>query len=170
MSEFNIEVDKHDNVVGLRPRGDFFATEHIHRSSNLILYNSKGEILLQKRAKNKKLYPNVYSFSVSGTVANESYEECILRESLEEIGISVKVKLLFNYHYFDNVDKAFYAIFITKIKDNDLKQIKPEKREISELLWVDPKKLEKDIYENSHKYTPAFVAGMKIYFKKYNLK
>ena len=77
MVEQNIEVDKNDNQIGLRPRDDFYTGKYIHRSSHLILFNSKNEILLQHRAPTKKWYPNLFTYSVSGTVANESYEDCL---------------------------------------------------------------------------------------------
>lgn len=80
MIEQNIEVDEKDNVIGFRPRDDFYTGKYIHRASHLILFNSKNEILIQKRASTKKWYPNLYTFSVSGTVADESYEDCIKKE------------------------------------------------------------------------------------------
>ena len=54
MVEQNIEVDKNDNQIGLRPRDDFYTGKYIHRASHLILFNSKNEILLQHRAPTKK--------------------------------------------------------------------------------------------------------------------
>jgi isopentenyl-diphosphate Delta-isomerase len=83
MVEMIIEVDKNDNQVGLRPRNHFYNSKHIHRVSHLILFNSKNEILLQLRSPTKKLWPNLFTYSVDGTVVNESYEDCIQREMQE---------------------------------------------------------------------------------------
>jgi len=46
MEELNIEVDENNNKIGLRPKSDFHTGKFIHRSSWLILFNSKNEILL----------------------------------------------------------------------------------------------------------------------------
>jgi len=163
MVEQNIEVDKNDNVIGLRPRDDFYTGKYIHRSSHLILFNSKNEILIQKRASTKKLYPNLYTYSTSGGVQNESYEDCIKREVKEEIGISIPMRYLFKYPSFDKIDKAFRAVFVGK-SDN---KIKPDNREMTEIKWISVNELKEDIKENSNKYTFPFVIGMGKYFAEF---
>ena len=40
-----------------------------HRAVHIWLYNSKGEILLQWRAKNKLLYPEMWDISAAGHVS-----------------------------------------------------------------------------------------------------
>lgn len=163
MVEQNIEVDKNDNVIGLRPRDDFYTGKYIHRSSHLILFNSKNEILIQKRAPTKKWYPNLYTYSTSGGVQNESYKDCMEREMKEEIGISIPIKYLFKYSSFDKIDKAFRTVFVGKSDD----KIKPDNREMTEIRWISADKLKKDIKENPNKYTLPFVMGMKKYFAEF---
>ena len=159
MIELNIEVDKNDKKIGLRPISDFQTGKFIHRSSHLLLRNSKGEILLQKRSSNKKWYPNLYTYSVSGTVANENYKKCVKREMKEEIGISIPIKLLFIYKYFDKPEKAFHALFYG---ESD-KKIIPDKREISKVLWMSPEELKKDLKKHPKKYVPHVRFGLKKY-------
>lgn len=163
MVEQNIEVDKNDNVISLRPKDDFYTGKYIHRSSHLILFNSKNEILIQKRAPTKKWYPNLYTYSTSGTVKNESYEDCIKREMKEEIGISIPIKYLFKYPCFDKLDKAFRAVFVGKSDD----KINPDNREMTEIGWISVNELRKDIKENPNKYTFPFVIGMEKYFVEF---
>ena len=160
MAEQLIEVDKNDNQIGLRPRDDFFDSEYIHRASHLILFNSKNEILLQHRSPTKKVWPNLFTFSVDCTVANESYEDCIKREMQEEIGISINVKRLFTFPYFDNIDKAWHCVFVGKTDD----KITPDSREIQEIKWIDADELKEDILKNPDIYVPPFIEGMNKYF------
>ncbi len=160
MIEQLIEVDENDNQIGLRPRTDFFNSKYIHRASHLILFNSKNEILLQYRVSTKKVWPNLFTFSVDCTVANESYEECIQREVQEEIGISINVKRLFTFSYFDDIDKAWHCVFVGK-SDN---KIQPDTREIESIKWINADELKTDIIENPDKYAPPFIEGMKKYF------
>ncbi len=160
--ELNIEVDKNNKVIGLRPISDYQTGKFIHRSSHLLLFNPKGEILIQKRSSNKRWYPNLYTYSVSGIVANESYKQCIQKEMKEEIGILIPVKLLFVYKYFDKLDKSFHALFYGKSN----KKINIDKKEISLVRWLSPEKLKQDIAKNPDKYVPHVIFGLKIYFNK----
>ena len=160
MIEQNIEVDENDNKIGLRLRDDFYAGKYIHRASHLILFNSKNEILLQYRASAKKWYPDLFTYSVSGTVANESYEDCIKKEMREEIGISIPVKRLFTYPFFDTFDKAWHCVFVGTSDDN----IIPDTREIQKIKWIGVDELKEDIIKNRNIYTPPFIRGMKKYF------
>jgi len=163
MVEQIIEVDENNQQIGLRPRTDFFGKKFIHRSVHLIIFNSKNEILLQLRSRTKKLYPNLITYSVDGTVANESYEECIQREVKEELGISLKVKRLFTFPCFDEYDKAWRCVFVGKTD----KKLTPDPRETQELKWVTPDELKKDLVKNPSKYVPTFVEGMKMYFTEF---
>ena len=160
--ELNIEVDENNKIIGSRPMSDFQTGKFIHRSAHLLLFNSKGEALIQKRSSNKKWYQNLYTYSVSGVVANESYEQCIKREMKEEIGILIPVKLLFVYKYFDKLDKSFHALFYGK---SDKKLI-IDKNEISLTKWILPEKLKKDLLKNPDKYVPHVRFGLRRYFKE----
>lgn len=161
--EQNIEVDENDNQIGLRPRDDIYTGKYIHRASHLILFNSKNEILLQLRAPTKKWYPDLLTYSVSGTVANESYEDCIQKEMQEEIGISINVKRLFTYPFFDTFDKAWHCVFVGKTNGTVI----PDVKEMSEITWIAVDELKKDIAENPGRYTPPFIEWMKIYFTEF---
>ncbi len=162
MDELNIEVDKNNKEIGLRPMKDFQTGKFIHRSAHLLLFNTEGNVLICKRSPNKRWYPNLYTYSVSGTVANETYEECIKKEMKEELGISIPVKLVFVYPYFDELDKSFHALF-SGMSD---KKLTPDKLEISELKWMKLDELKKDMKRNSKKYVPHVVFGLKKYFSQ----
>ena len=161
MAELITEVDENDNVIGLRPKHDFYTGKYIHRGAHLLLFNSKNEILLQKRALDKKWSPGLYSHSVSGTVADESYEDCIKRETKEELGISIPVKYVFKHFASSNNDQAFHAIFIGKTD----KEISPDNREMSEVRWMPVEELRKDIEKHPEIYARTFAESMKKYWQ-----
>ena len=163
MAEMIIEVDENDTKIGLRPRDDFYTGNYIHRSAHLILFNSKNEILIQLRSHNKKWFPDLFTYSVSGTVADESYEACIAREMKEELGISIDVKRLFKHRPFDLLDDAWHCVFIGKYDG----QITPDKGEMKKVNWISADELKDDIIKNLDIYTPPFAAGMKIFFNRF---
>ncbi|MBI2584154.1 MAG: NUDIX domain-containing protein [Candidatus Aenigmarchaeota archaeon] len=163
MTELIIQVDEDDKVIGLKPKEDFYEGKLIHRSAHLLLFNSENKLLIQKRGADRKWYPGLYTFSVSGTVANETYEECIAREMAEEIGVSVPFKRLFKYKYFDDVDKAFMAVFIAHSDE----EIDADEEEIESFVWISLEELKKDIDEHPEMYTQPFLKGIRIYLENF---
>lgn len=159
MVELNKEVDEDDNVIGLRPKEDFHTGKYIHRSVHLILMNSREEIFLQKRRKDKKWYPGVYTFSVSATVAEETYEDCMKREMEEEIGIEVPFEKLFKYYYGDDCDKAWRMVFFATSDE----KLTLEEREIESHVWITLSELLNDIEKNPEEYSPPLRKGIKLY-------
>ncbi|MFA6073089.1 MAG: NUDIX domain-containing protein [Candidatus Woesearchaeota archaeon] len=155
-----IEVDENDKFLRMRNRSDFYSGKYIHRGSQLILKNSKGQILLQKRSKDKKWFPNLLNFSAGGTVENETYRQNIIKETQEEIGIKINPKKLFKIRLNIDNDNAYHSVFIAT-SDN---KITIQKEEVQHILWVDESDLKKDITVHPKKYTPVFVEGMKKYF------
>ena len=163
MQELIIQVDENDNIIGKRPKEDFFKSDLIHRSSHLLLFNSKGQLLLQKRAVAKKLYPDTWDFSVGGTVADgETYEQALERETQEELGIKAPYKELFKYKCIDVVDKSFKTVY-TSTHEGPFRL----SDETDEIKWIDLKELKQDMKKNPKKYNVPFHEGMKIYFEKY---
>ncbi|KKT71504.1 MAG: NUDIX hydrolase [Candidatus Uhrbacteria bacterium GW2011_GWE2_45_35] len=66
-----------------------------HRSAHIWLYNSRGEILLQLRAKDKLLAPDCWDVSAAGHVAaGEDPLTSGLRELEEEIGVKTEKESL----------------------------------------------------------------------------
>lgn len=55
-----------------------------------IIDDNKGNILLQKRSSNKKLWPNMWDVTVGGHVnAGEFGRQALIREVKEELGIEI---------------------------------------------------------------------------------
>lgn len=90
-----IVVDEQDSIIGYKSR---FECHHnsaiIHRAVDIILFNSEGQILLQKRSKHKDTYPGYYTVSASGHVdKGETYLLSARREINEELGITHPKKI-----------------------------------------------------------------------------
>jgi isopentenyldiphosphate isomerase len=101
MSEELLEiVNEKGEVLGTARRSEIHGNNHLlHRVVHLLVFNSKGEILLQKRSMNKDVAPGKWDTSVGGHVSvGETLEEALHREMEEELGISVK-DTIFLYSY-----------------------------------------------------------------------
>lgn len=98
---------------------------YYHNTAHLWLYTKKGEILLSQRAASKVIYPLLWDVSVAGHVdAGESIKQAAIRETQEEIGLSLSEKDLLKIGVFkcfqsyknDIVDNEFHHTFISELK------------------------------------------------------
>ena len=166
MSDMIIQVNEENEVIGLTPREDFYEGKIIHRGVHLMLFNSKKEIAIMKRSSGKRWYPNLYTFSVSGTVDNETTQECIVRETKEEVGLELKPRELFTFRHSDKQDNAFATLFFA-IDDS---KTTLDKEEITQVDWVKLDWLKTDMENHPEKYTYTMLEGMKVYWDKYGTK
>ena len=85
-------VDDQDRVIGQRPRSEVHRLGLLHRSVHVLVFNAAGLMFLQKRSMHKDENPGVWDASISGHLdTGESYDQCAIRESREELGIILDV-------------------------------------------------------------------------------
>jgi len=96
-------VDRDNNVIGTEYRSVMRKRGLLHRATYLLIFNSKGELFVQKRTITKDIYPGYYDVAVGGVVlAGESYKESADREIEEELGIrDISLKYLFDFYCAD---------------------------------------------------------------------
>lgn len=88
-SEWFDVVDSEDRVIGQATRGEVHSRGLLHRSVHILVFNSAGDLYLQKRALTKDENPGCWDSSAAGHVnAGEDYSACAHRELMEELGIS----------------------------------------------------------------------------------
>src|SRR3989338_5717465 len=86
-------VDENNQVIGKSSRSEVHKKGNIHRALSVLILNSKGQILLQKRSKNKSVHPMSWDISTSEHVlAGESYEDAGVRSVIEELGVDVTIE------------------------------------------------------------------------------
>lgn len=90
MTEWLDIVDDQDRVIGRDTRAGVHAHRYFHRSSHILLFNSRGEVFVQLRSMNKDSGPGLWDISAAGHVdSGESYLDCAVRELYEELGVTV---------------------------------------------------------------------------------
>ena len=87
-------VDKNDQVIGVKKRGEIHAQGLMHRSVHILVFNSNAELFIQKRSMSKDNEPGLWDSSAAGHVdSGEDYHCCAIRELGEELGIYVSTPL-----------------------------------------------------------------------------
>lgn len=93
-------VDEEGYIIGAATRGECHdGSKKLHPVIHLHVFNSKGELYLQKRPEWKDIQPGKWDTSVGGHVdLGESVEIALKREAQEELGISdFKPEILAHY-------------------------------------------------------------------------
>lgn len=83
-------VDEQGNIIGAASRGECHSgSKLLHPVVHLHVFNSEGELYLQKRPEWKDIQPGKWDTSVGGHVdLGESVEIALKREANEELGIT----------------------------------------------------------------------------------
>ena len=83
-------VNERDEVVGQAPRKEVHARGLLHRAVHVLVFNSRGQLFLQKRSMSKDTAKGKWDSSSSGHVdGGEDYDACAVREVWEEIGLKL---------------------------------------------------------------------------------
>lgn len=84
-------VNERDEVIGSNTRSEVHRLGLMHRAVHVLVFNSRGEVFLQKRSMKKDNNPGVWDSSASGHLdCGEDYDTCAVRELREEIGLNLK--------------------------------------------------------------------------------
>lgn len=100
-----ILVDEHDNELGSMEKTEAHRKGVLHRAFSVLLFNSKGELLLQKRSANKYHSAGLWTNTCcSHPKPNESIEHAVRRRLMEEMGIDTQPKYAYKFIYKANLD------------------------------------------------------------------
>ena len=161
-----ILVDKNDNQVGLMPKLEAHEKGVLHRAFSIFIFNSKYELLLQKRASSKYHSGGLWTNTCcSHPREGEDTLDAANRRLDEEMGIKTSLRKVYNFIYkaeLDNqlteheFDHVFYGVC-----DND-----PilNKDEAEDFKWVDMETLNNDIMKNEDNYTVWFKIAFEYFY------
>ena len=131
-------VDEQNTVIDSVTRGEMRAKCLPHRATYILVFNSKGELFIQKRTTTKDIYPGYYDIAAGGVVLDgESYEESAQRELFEELGIHAPLKFHFDNYYADKNNKVWGRIF-SCIHDGPMIL---QKEEVESGMFLNPEKV-----------------------------
>jgi len=154
--------DENNNLLGIQKmKNEAHRNGLWHRASHIWIYNSKGEILLQLRAKEKSLYPDMWDISAAGHInAGEDPVTSGLREVEEEIGLKLKKEDLDFFIIRKNKDifrdiknNEFYYVYFFKF-DGDINKLKLQQEEVRRIQFFPINKIEEELKINPDRYVP----------------
>ena len=164
--EMVILVDKNDNQVGLMPKLEAHEKGVLHRAFSIFIFNSKYELLLQKRASSKYHSGGLWTNTCcSHPREGEDILDAANRRLDEEMGIKTSLRKVYDFIYkaeLDNqlteheFDHVFYGVF-----DNDPTL---NKDEAEDFKWVDMETLNNDIIKNEVNYTVWFKIAFEYFY------
>ena len=161
-----ILVDKNDNQVGLMPKLEAHEKGVLHRAFSIFIFNSKYELLLQKRASSKYHSGGLWTNTCcSHPREGEDTLDAANRRLDEEMGIKTSLRKVYDFIYkaeLDNqlteyeFDHVFYGVC-----DRDPKL---NKDEAEDFKWVDMETLNNDIIKNEDNYTVWFKIAFEYFY------
>jgi isopentenyl-diphosphate delta-isomerase len=133
-------VDESDSIIGSVTKAQANSSPAIiHREVRVVLYDSEGNILIQKRSPKKKVYPGVWAESCQGHVpCGMDYEEAAHKELVEELGFDTDLQYLGKTLIEFPNEKHFAAWFVGKYKGE---KISPEPEEVADFRFISRKEL-----------------------------
>ena len=129
-------VDEQGNIISAATRGECHnGSKLLHPVVHLHVFNSKGEIYLQKRPDWKDIQPGKWDTAVGGLVSyGELILEAVYRESSEELGlVDFHPIHILTYEFESSVEKELVNVFAAV----GSYELTPDLDEVDEGRWWD---------------------------------
>lgn len=98
-------VDNQDNEVGVMDKMEAHEKGVLHRAFSVVIFNSKGEMLIHQRAKEKYHSGGLWTNATcSHPGPGESVEASAIRRLQEEMGFECPIEFRFSFIYHANLD------------------------------------------------------------------
>lgn len=136
MEELLPLVTEQGEIIGAATRRECHSGSMLlHPVVHLHIFNSAGDILLQKRSARKDIQPNKWDTSVGGHIdLGESVDIALKRETSEELGLTeFEPTQLYQYVFKSSVEHELVTTFSTTIESIDQITFDPE--EIDEVRF-----------------------------------
>ncbi|GAB6182410.1 NUDIX hydrolase [Thermodesulfovibrio hydrogeniphilus] len=144
MEEFLEIVDREGKVISIAPRSIIHGNPSLlHKVVHVLVFNKKGEILLQKRALHKDVAPGKWDTSVGGHVMpGEDILSAAKREMFEELGVVAhELNFLYTYIHSNEYESELVYTYWT-IHEGPFEF---NTSEIEELLFWDINEIQKNL-------------------------
>jgi isopentenyl-diphosphate delta-isomerase type 1 len=157
-------VDEDNQVVGISSRKEIHEKGLRHRSVHIFIFNTKGELYLQKRSSTKDQYPKHWDTSAAGhTDPGESPIDAAQRELMEELGLDVPLMKVLEYPACLETGWEFVTLFMARTDD----PIHLNLEEATTGDYFSPDQLTQLLADPLQKIAPGFRILFSLYQSKY---
>ncbi len=152
-----ILVDEEDRKTGILPKAECHAGQGLlHRAFSVFLFNTNGELLLQKRSAQKPLWPLYWSNSCcSHPRESESVEDAGHRRIREELNLESDIEFLYKFQYqvpFNNIGSEHELCHVFAGYTSGDVVAHPD--EIAAWRFISPDALTREIAADQQRFTP----------------
>ena len=155
-----ILVDRNDQEIGYASKADAHDGDGVlHRAFSLFLFNAAGELLLQQRAPEKRLWGGYWSNSCcSHPRRGETLEVATARRLRDELNFETELEHVYWFCYEARFGEAgseneLCHVYLGRTADD----LRPNDSEIAALRFVSPDRLEEEFSANPERFTPWFM-------------
>ncbi len=155
MESFDVLNEYGEFTGKIATREECHKNGYWHRAVYAFIIDNNGNVLLQKRSANKKLWPNMWDVTVGGHVDRGEFgRQALIRETKEELGIEISdedIKYLVGSTSIneqgDIINKHYNECYLIT-KNIDVSNIVIQKEEVSEVKYFSREELIKRIDNN----------------------
>jgi isopentenyl-diphosphate delta-isomerase len=155
-----ILVDEDNNVIGHLDKGACHDGDGVlHRAFSIFIFSDAGELLLQKRSSEKRLWPEFWSNSCcSHPRRGEDMDTALKRRLHDELGIRSDLHFLYTFSYhapFGDVgsEREVCSVFAGRSAD----EVRANEREIAAWRWISAADLDREMRARPEDFTPWFL-------------
>lgn len=149
-------VDENDRVVGRESRREVHRRGLKHRAVHVLVFDSRGQVFLQKRSMKKDRQPGVWDSSASGHVdSGEDYDACAVRELREEIGLKLAAPPLRLFKLPATVETDQEHVWVYRCESDGPFELHPD--EIDQGDWFVPSEVSKWMQDKPEEFATALL-------------
>lgn len=156
-------VDEQGNVIGSASRSKCHdGSKLLHPVVHLHIFNSSGELFLQKRSLTKDVQPGKWDTSSAGHIdCGETPEMAVAREAYEELGVTISNPVFLKKYIIENeVERELSYIYRT-VYDGE---IRIDHVEVSDGKFWTLDEIRRNL--DSGIFTMNFVSDFRLFFDK----
>jgi len=133
-----ILVNETDEVTGYGEKMEVHRKGLLHRAFSVLVFNDKGETLLQRRAFEKYHSPGLWTNTCcSHPMPHETTGEAALRRLQEEMGFTCKVEHIGKFHYTAEFDNGLTENEMDHVFTGFYNAVPvPNPAEVCEIRWI----------------------------------
>lgn len=151
-------VDKEDRIIAYEDKLKVHREAMLHRAFSVVVINSKGQWLIQRRALQKYHSGGTWTNACcSHLQKGQSMQDAVRSRLMAEMGIEAHPQFVHSFHY--------RAEFENGLTENEMDHVylvrwdgepTPDPREVMDWKWCDPAEIEKALGEHPEDFSAWF--------------